>query len=101
MIHPGLNTSAPFEIIDVLKHSGAKLEKTVIGHLDRTIFDIEDFVRLVETGCIAELDLFGEECSYYQVCTSYHWSEFVYASVLHYSFLMILICPVMLKGLIS
>ena len=67
MIHPGRNTSAPFEIIDILKSAGAKLEKTVIGHLDRTIFEIDDFVRLIETGCIAELDMFGDECSYYQV----------------------------------
>lgn len=67
MIHPGANSSAPFEIIDVLRNAGAKLEKTVIGHLDRTLFKDEDFMRLVETGCIAELDLFGTECSHVQV----------------------------------
>ena len=70
MIHPGSNSRAPFEIIDVLRSAGADLSKTVVGHLDRTLFDYGDFVRLVETGCTAELDLFGTEVSHYQVYIS-------------------------------
>jgi len=68
MIHPGANESSPFEIVNILEQSGADLSCTVIGHLDRTIFNGEKLVELARRGCFVELDLFGMENSHYQVC---------------------------------
>lgn len=65
LIHPGRNDSAPFEILDVLKDSGADISRVVIGHLDRTIFDEPTLLKLAEQGCVLEYDLFGWETSYY------------------------------------
>ena len=74
IIHPGRDTAAPFEIVDVLRNAGADLSRTVMSHLDRTLFDHGDFVRFAETGCLLEFDLFGTECSHYQVS---QFDEFV------------------------
>ena len=38
----------------------------MIGHLDRTIFNIEGLVELATTGCYLEFDLFGKEDTHYQ-----------------------------------
>ncbi len=73
IIHPGRDTAAPFEIVDILRNAGADVSRTVMSHLDRTLFDQRDFLRLVEKGCIVELDLFGTECSHYQVYQIYFY----------------------------
>ena len=65
LIHPGRNEGAPREILDVLAEAGADLERTVMGHLDRTISDIELVLELARSGCFMEYDLFGLESSYY------------------------------------
>jgi phosphotriesterase-related protein len=44
---------------------GADLSRVVISHIDRTIFDDERLFRLADSGCVIELDLFGQEQSYY------------------------------------
>lgn len=64
-VHPGRNRKAPFEIIDVLDGAGADLERVAIGHLDRTIQDINGLLRLARLGCYLELDFFGLETSYF------------------------------------
>ena len=65
LIHPGRHETSPFEIIDILKEVGTDLTRTVMGHIERTIFKREDFERLAETGCYVEWDIFGTEQSYY------------------------------------
>ena len=65
LIHPGRDETAPFEIIEVLSEAGADLERTIMGHIERTIFKLEDFKRVAESGCYVEWDLFGTEQSYY------------------------------------
>ena len=65
LIHPGRDEAAPFEIIEVLREAGADLDRTIIGHLDRTIFVRDNLKRLAEAGCYMEWDLFGNEASYY------------------------------------
>jgi len=65
LIHPGRHETSPFEIIDILREVGADLNRTVMGHIERTIFKREDFERLAETGCYIEWDIFGTEQSYY------------------------------------
>jgi phosphotriesterase-related protein len=64
-IHPGRNEKSPAEIIEILSEVGADMGHTVMGHIERTIFEREDLERLAESGCYIEWDLFGEERSYY------------------------------------
>lgn len=65
-VHPGRHPDAPMEIIGVLREAGADLSRTVICHIERTIFDKPRMKALAETGCVLEFDLFGHENSYYQ-----------------------------------
>lgn len=68
-IHPGRNEKAPEEIVRILTEAGGKEEKIVMGHLDRTIHEVE---KLAEFGdqfknVVFEFDLFGIENSHYQM----------------------------------
>ena len=65
LIHPGRDEVAPLEIVEVLSEAGADLGNTIIGHLDRTIFERRTLKMLAESGCYLEWDLFGQEQSYY------------------------------------
>ena len=64
-IHPGRHPQAPAEILDVLAESGADLSRVIMGHLDRTVFEVETLERIADSGCYLEWDLFGNEASYY------------------------------------
>uniref|UniRef100_A0A672N5Q5 N-acetyltaurine hydrolase n=1 Tax=Sinocyclocheilus grahami TaxID=75366 RepID=A0A672N5Q5_SINGR len=50
IIHPGRNKAAPGEVIRILQEAGGNISKTVMSHLDRSIFDH-----------YLEYDLFGTE----------------------------------------
>ncbi len=65
LIHPGRDETAPLEIIEVLREAGADLSRTIMGHLDRTVFLRGTLTRIAEAGCYLEWDLFGNENSYY------------------------------------
>jgi phosphotriesterase-related protein len=65
MIHPGRDKTAPLEIVAVLKEIGADLTRTIMCHIDRTLFDWENLLAFAETGCCLEYDIFGNESSYY------------------------------------
>ena len=65
LIHPGRNEAAPLEILGVLEEAGADLGRTVMSHIDRTVFERDNLVRIAETGCYLEWDLFGREESLY------------------------------------
>lgn len=65
LIHPGRNEGAPAEIIGTLADAGADIRRTIMGHLDRTIFNIDVLRGLASTGCFLEWDLFGNESSFY------------------------------------
>ncbi|XP_006265923.1 phosphotriesterase-related protein [Alligator mississippiensis] len=66
IIHPGRHSDAPFQIIRILQEAGADLSKTVMSHLDRTIFDEKKLLEFAKLGCYLEYDLFGTELLYYQ-----------------------------------
>ena len=66
-IHPGRNEEAPKEIIDILLEAGASPEKIIMGHIERTIFEMDDLERIASYGCYIEWDLFGQELSYYSL----------------------------------
>lgn len=65
LIHPGRDETAPMEILEILSKAGADLTKTIMGHLDRTIFRRDQLKKIAEAGCYLEWDLFGNEQSYY------------------------------------
>ena len=67
MIHPGTGEEAPLRILDIIESAGADVTHTVIGHMDRTVFGDENILKLARRGCYIEYDLFGTECSHYQV----------------------------------
>jgi phosphotriesterase-related protein len=64
-IHPGRNGKAPFEAMRVVSEEGGDPARTVMCHIDRTLFDAESMIRLARTGCCLEFDLFGQESSFY------------------------------------
>lgn len=66
LIHPGRDERAPLQIIEILQDAGADLSRTIIGHLDRTVFERETLSRIGESGCYFEWDLFGNESSTYR-----------------------------------
>ena len=66
-VHPGIDEQSPFRILDVLEEAGADISCTVVAHLDRTIFNEQQLLKLARRGCYLEYDLFGIECSHYQV----------------------------------
>ena len=64
-IHPGRNPAGPLDAIRIVEEAGGDPERTVMSHIDRTLFTIEDMLALAATGCYLEFDLFGEESSFY------------------------------------
>jgi len=65
LIHPGRHEDSPFEIVKELEKIGADLGRTVLSHIERTIFSRKKLLDLAKTGVILEWDLFGHESSYY------------------------------------
>ena len=65
LIHPGRNPQAPLEIIEIVRESGGNPTRTIMSHVDRTIFDNDTLDKLAETGCFIEFDLFGSETTFY------------------------------------
>ncbi|XP_041359471.1 phosphotriesterase-related protein-like isoform X2 [Gigantopelta aegis] len=70
IIHPGRHPDAPFEIVQVFQEAGGDVSKTVMSHLDRTIFDNKVLLEFAALGCYCEYDLFGIETSHYQIIAS-------------------------------
>ena len=65
LIHPGRYESSPLDIIQILREVDADLERTIMGHIDRTVFLRDNMKAIAETGCYLEWDLFGSEQSLY------------------------------------
>ena len=66
LIHPGLNEESPMVILEVLEDAGADLSRTIMGHIDQTVFLRSTLKQIAETGCYLEWDLFGWERPYYE-----------------------------------
>lgn len=64
-VHPGRDPDQPAEVVAFARDAGAPLDRVIISHIDRTIFDADRLLRLADTGCVLELDLFGWETSHY------------------------------------
>ncbi|XP_078790378.1 N-acetyltaurine hydrolase isoform X2 [Oryzias latipes] len=61
IIHPGRSPAAPAEILRILQEAGGDISKTVMSHLDRTIFDEAELLEFAKLGSYLEYDLFGTE----------------------------------------
>jgi phosphotriesterase-related protein len=66
-VHPGRHRDQPQDVADFLSARGVPMDRVIMSHIDRTIFDDDSLFRLADTGCIIELDLFGMESSYYKL----------------------------------
>jgi phosphotriesterase-related protein len=64
-IHPGRNPAAPLEAIRIVEEEGGDPRRTIIDHIERTVFELDDYLAVAKTGCYLEFDLFGLESSYY------------------------------------
>jgi len=66
-VHPGRHQDQPQEVAEFIARFGGRIDRVVISHIDRTIFDEGRLLRLADTGCVIEFDLFGIEHSYYSL----------------------------------
>jgi phosphotriesterase-related protein len=64
--HPGHIPEQPQQIAEFVAGHGGAIDRLIISHIDRTIFDDSELLKLADTGCVIEFDLFGQEQSYYR-----------------------------------
>jgi len=61
LIHPDRDPGSPLEIMEIVREVGGDPRRTVMSHIDCTIFDHETLSKLAETGCYLNYDNFGLE----------------------------------------
>jgi phosphotriesterase-related protein len=66
-VHPGRHPDQPQEVAEFVVAAGGVIDRVIVSHIDRTIFDTDRLLRLADTGCVVEFDLFGQEQSYYRL----------------------------------
>ena len=66
-LHPGRHPDQPQEAADFIRVKGGRMDRVIVSHIDRTIFDADRLNRLADTGCVLEWDLFGQESSFYRL----------------------------------
>jgi phosphotriesterase-related protein len=64
-VHPGRHPDQPLEVAAFARAAGAPMDRVIISHIDRTIFDADRLLRLADTGVVVEFDLFGWEQTNY------------------------------------
>jgi phosphotriesterase-related protein len=64
-IHPGRDPRSPHDAMRIVAKAGGVPERTIMSHIDRTLTSTDAILELARTGCWLELDLFGQESSYY------------------------------------
>src|SRR5205823_8580268 len=65
LIHPGRNPEAPLDALRRAREAGGDPRRTIMSHVDRTLFSLDAMRALAAEGFYVELDLFGQESSYY------------------------------------
>jgi phosphotriesterase-related protein len=63
-VHLGRHPDAPFDAIDIIRASDVDPARVILDHLDRTVADRDALLRVAESGCFLEFDLFGKEDSH-------------------------------------
>ncbi|WP_046866775.1 phosphotriesterase family protein [Microvirga massiliensis] len=64
-VHPGRDSESPLAVARFVRSAGGDTSRLVIGHLDRTLFETDEVLRLLDQGVVGEWDFFGIESSYY------------------------------------
>jgi phosphotriesterase-related protein len=64
-VHPHRDPRGPRAIVALIRETGGDPARTVISHIDRTIFEPDDLFELADSGCVLEYDFFGIESSHY------------------------------------
>ena len=64
-IHPGRDERSPEEVLEVLEKAGGNLQRTIIGHLERTVFEWSRLRDIANRGCYLQWDHFAYERSYF------------------------------------
>jgi phosphotriesterase-related protein len=64
-VHPPRTLEGTLDAIATLREAGADMERVVVSHIDRTLFNVDDMERVADTGAVLEFDFFGIESSYY------------------------------------
>ena len=70
LIHPGRDENAPIEIVNSIVRWGGDTSRTIMGHIERTIYSRSKLLDLANTGIYMNFDLFGHESSYYPLADS-------------------------------
>jgi phosphotriesterase-related protein len=65
LIHPGRSERAPLELLEAVDKWGGDLRRTVMGHIERTIYDRGILAETAATGAFLNYDLFGHDESHY------------------------------------
>ena len=65
LIHPGRDEKAPLELLEAVDRWGGDLKRTVMGHIERTVYDRGILAELAATGAYLNYDLFGHDESHY------------------------------------
>lgn len=65
VIHPGRHARAALDAVERVRSSEGDLSRTVISHVERTLFDLEEINQVAASGAVLSFDLFGHESSYY------------------------------------
>ena len=66
-VHPGRISEQPQQVAEFVTAHGGAIDRVIISHIDRTIFDESELLKLADTGCVIEFDLFGQEQSFYRL----------------------------------
>lgn len=67
LIHPARHGDSPLAALDAVRAAGGDVTRTIMSHVERTLFSTDEFRALADTGCYVEFDLFGQESSYYSL----------------------------------
>ena len=70
LIHPGRDENAPIEIVNSILRWGGNTSRTIMGHIERTIYSRSKLLDLANTGIYMNFDLFGHESSFYPLADS-------------------------------
>ncbi|CAL1675577.1 unnamed protein product [Lasius platythorax] len=66
--HPGRDASAPTEIMRIYQEAGGDPTRAIMSHIDRTLINKEKLMEFADDNkCYIQFDLFGTECSFYQL----------------------------------
>ena len=64
-IHPGRHPLAAFDAVARVKELGGDLSRTVLSHVERTLFTVDEIAEIARNGVTVSFDLFGQELSHY------------------------------------